>query len=222
MADKFQNKYRIPSARAAFHDYDGGAYFATICTAGMEHFFGEISGGEMKYMEIGMFAAEQIENVSVHYPYAEIPLYVVMPNHVHLIVFIDDTQPGDCRDAIHRVSKLENSKNKKQTVINTDILNSNAPEPDAINRISTMGMDENVGGITGLKNPMLNDNLARIIRWYKGSVSFYARKINSNFAWQSRYHDRIIRDRHEMNRIAEYVENNPYNWATDEYNIIHL
>ena len=49
MSDKFQQKYRIPSARATFHNYDGGAYFVTICTEEMKHFFGEISNMEMKY-----------------------------------------------------------------------------------------------------------------------------------------------------------------------------
>ena len=45
--DKFQDKYRIDSARAWWHDYDGGAYFITICTENREHFFGEIEGGVM-------------------------------------------------------------------------------------------------------------------------------------------------------------------------------
>lgn len=30
--DKFQDQYRIPSARAIWHDYNGGTYFVTICT----------------------------------------------------------------------------------------------------------------------------------------------------------------------------------------------
>ncbi|WP_436414641.1 transposase [Petrimonas sp.] len=208
MSDKFQNKYRIPSARATFHDYDGGAYFITICTAGMEHYFGEISGSEMKYSKMGLFAVKQIENSTLHYPYAEIPLYVVMPNHIHLIIFIDS---ADRRDAIHRVS--DNNRNENQSnIIKPDAMNLDAINSDTINRVST------VGGITGKKNPMLQDNLARVIRWYKGSISFYARKMNSNFAWQTRYHDRIVRDRHEMNRIAEYIENNVINWELDEYN----
>ena len=70
----------------------------------MEHFFGKISDGEMKYSEIGLFAVEQIANITSHYPYAEIPLYVVMPNHVHLIVFIDDISPGASRDVACNVS----------------------------------------------------------------------------------------------------------------------
>ncbi len=41
--DKFQNKYRIPSARANWHDYNGGIYFITICTKNREHYFGEIA-----------------------------------------------------------------------------------------------------------------------------------------------------------------------------------
>ena len=41
--DKYQNKYRIPSARLQTWDYRwAGAYFITICTAGRKHFFGEI------------------------------------------------------------------------------------------------------------------------------------------------------------------------------------
>ena len=40
--DKFKNKYRIQSARAAWHDYSGGTYFVTICTKNREHYFGEI------------------------------------------------------------------------------------------------------------------------------------------------------------------------------------
>ena len=41
--DKFQNRFRIPSARANWHDYNGGIYFVTICTKNREHYFGEIT-----------------------------------------------------------------------------------------------------------------------------------------------------------------------------------
>ena len=58
----FRNKYRIPSARAVWHDYNGGAYFVTICTKDMAHFFGEIVDGEMCLTEIGRCADEQLRN----------------------------------------------------------------------------------------------------------------------------------------------------------------
>src|SRR5690606_17956455 len=50
------------------------------------------------------------------------------------------------------------------------------------------------GGITGNKNPMLHDNLSKIIRWYKGRTTFESHKNHPDFAWQSRFHDHIIRN----------------------------
>lgn len=43
MQEKFKNKYRIPSARLRSWDYgSNAAYFITICTREMQHFFGRI------------------------------------------------------------------------------------------------------------------------------------------------------------------------------------
>ena len=51
--NKFRGRYRIPSARAQWHNYDGGEYFVTICTRDREHYFGEIAGGKMHLSEMG-------------------------------------------------------------------------------------------------------------------------------------------------------------------------
>ncbi len=77
------------SPRADFHDYSGGDYFVTICTNDKRHFFGEIREEEMKFTPIGEYCRDQIDSLSQHYRYVEIPMYVVMPNHVHMIVCID-------------------------------------------------------------------------------------------------------------------------------------
>ena len=88
--EKFQNKYCIPSARANWHDYKGGVYFVTICTKNREHYFGEICPGpQMQLSPIGQYAYNQFINVKTHYPYAKIPLFVIMPDHIHAIVTID-------------------------------------------------------------------------------------------------------------------------------------
>ena len=39
----FRNKFRNDTARALWHDYNGGAYFITICTKNREHYFGDIT-----------------------------------------------------------------------------------------------------------------------------------------------------------------------------------
>ena len=46
-------------------------------------------------------------------------------------------------------------------------------------------------------------NLASIIRGFKTGVTKNARLINPDFAWQSRYHDRIIRNNAEFQRISK-------------------
>ena len=87
--NKFQNKYRIPSARAGWHDYNEGDYFITICTAGHEHYFGKIVNSKMQLNELGQFMEDNIINLQSHYLYAAINSHQVMPNHIHLIVCID-------------------------------------------------------------------------------------------------------------------------------------
>ena len=185
--DKYKNRYRIPSARAAWHDYMGGAYFVTICTKDREFFFGKIENDEMHLSEIGRYANEQFRDVSSNYPYAVIPSYVVMPNHIHAIVIIDDHYDA-CRDAIHRVSESE----------------------------IQMEPTQERGGITARDNPMLYQNLGTVIRGLKARVTHYANEKGLDFAWQSRFHDRIIRDQDDMNETALYVDNNVAKWPEDE------
>lgn len=68
------------------------------------------------------------------------------------------------------------------------------------------------GGITGMKNPMLHNNVSRMIRWYKGRCSFEIRKEDPDFGWQSRFYDRIIRNEQEYHRISNYIIQNPEKW----------
>ena len=198
--DKYKNRYRISSARAAWHDYMGGAYFVTICTKDREFFFGKIENDEMHLSEIGRYANEQFCDVSSNYPYAIIPSYVVMPNHIHAIVIIDDHYDA-CRDAIYRVS---NSIHRVSETICV-------PESEM-----QMRTTQDRGGITGRDNPMLYQSLGTVIRGLKARVTHYAKEKGLDFAWQSRFHDRIIRDQDDMNEAALYVDNNVAKWPEDE------
>lgn len=75
---------------------------------------------------------------------------------------------------------------------------------------------DKTGGITGNKNPMLHNNISRIIRWYKGKCTFEIRKIDPLFKWQSLFHDHIVRDEYSLKTIRKYIQENPSNWETDE------
>ena len=195
--DRFLEKYRIDSARAWWHDYDGGAYFITICTENREHYFGEIEDGKMVLSEIGEYTSQCIEQITQHNPYAEIPMYVIMPNHLHLIVFIVET--------VHAPS--QNTQNNNPTVDETV----HAPSLQS-NRWKDNAVDKEMQLISKQKG-----RLSTAIGGLKSAVTHFANQTPDYFAWQSRFYDRIVRNQPEMNRIATYIENNVANWKDDEF-----
>ncbi|PIP33674.1 hypothetical protein COX22_03060 [Candidatus Falkowbacteria bacterium CG23_combo_of_CG06-09_8_20_14_all_49_15] len=69
------------------------------------------------------------------------------------------------------------------------------------------------GGAAGQYNPMGKKTLGEIIRWYKGRCTFEIRMIKPGFAWQARFYDHIVRDRNALNKIRQYIINNPNNQA---------
>lgn len=147
------------SPRADFHDYSGGTYFITICTRDKRHYFGEIHNGEMYLNAIGEYCEQQLKQISTHYPYAEMALYVIMPNHIHFIVGINRTH-----------------------------------EPCV---------------------PTTRTPLSVVIGGLKRDITLFARRNNIDFAWQSRYHDHIIRGKQDGKRISEYILHNVTQWSLD-------
>jgi len=63
-------------------------------------------------------------------------------------------------------------------------------------------------------------SISSFVAGFKSSVT---RKINAfrqtpfEPVWQSRFHDHIIRDEEEYDRIQLYIVNNPANWNIDEF-----
>ncbi len=101
----FLNKYRIPSARASWHGYNSGIYFVTICTKNREHYFGEIINGEMQLSIIGLIAKKCWQEIPQHFPHVEIPIWVVMPNHIHGIIMIE--QPLETQNYVDMHNPIE-------------------------------------------------------------------------------------------------------------------
>jgi putative transposase len=101
MPDKFQNKYRIPSARASWWDYGKNAgYFVTICTQYRKHYFGEIVEMHMHLTPTGQSVYDCWNEIPKHFPYVLLDEFVVMPNHVHGIIIIDkpEIKNNNCND----------------------------------------------------------------------------------------------------------------------------
>ncbi len=168
---KYRDLYRIPSNRYECHTYDDGVYFVTICTVDRAHFFGEVVDGNMCLNTLGRCVDDHIGRLPELVHYADIPLWVVMPNHVHLLVYIDPLEHEETRER----------------------------------------QEEHFVHISPRKG-----SLGAVVRSLKSGVTKWANEQKMDFAWQTRYHDRIVRTHDELNTIATYIENNPARWAEDE------
>ena len=86
--------------RLKYHDYGaGGAYFITICTKDRKNVFWEnahaIVGEDSILPQIriplsqyGKLAEDTIQAIPTHYHNVRVDRYVIMPNHIHLILFL--------------------------------------------------------------------------------------------------------------------------------------
>ena len=81
------------SPRADFLDYNAGDFFVTICTENKRPYFGNIRNGVMNLSDIGSFVESQLDKAASFCNYITVLMYVVMPNHIHLIVSIPDNNP---------------------------------------------------------------------------------------------------------------------------------
>ncbi len=176
----YKNKYRITSARRPNWDYGShGLYFIIICTKDRIHHFGEIvetvhetqSIVSLQITEIGKVAYKNWLKIPEFHPYVEVDDFVIMPDHIHAILFIN------------KPDKLTWDKAK-------------------------FGPQRN--------------NLASIIRGYKSSVKQYTTLNNTEFQWQPKYYDRVIRSEQEYSNIKGYIYNNVDNWFSNKDNFENL
>ena len=60
--------------------------------------------------------------------------------------------------------------------------------------------------------------LGEIVRVYKAVSTRSVRQTVSAFAWQRNYYEHIIRDEESLNRIRQYILDNPVWWSVDPEN----
>ena len=84
------------SIRLTHYDYaQAGCYFVTLCAVNRECLFGEILAGEMHLNELGMLVQHEWLQTPVLRPNVSLGEWVVMPNHFHGIVQIDEERGLD-------------------------------------------------------------------------------------------------------------------------------
>jgi putative transposase len=61
--------------------------------------------------------------------------------------------------------------------------------------------------------------LPQIVGSYKAGVSRLCHAMGlSDFAWQARFHDHILRSNASLNAVRDYIDHNPQNWLLDPDN----
>ena len=188
-------KHHRRSIRLEGYDYSqAGAYFVTICIKNKENSLGKIIDGEMFVSEIGKIAEKCWNEISTHYPHVQLDKHRIMPNHIHgIIIIIDDVGAEDFQPLRPHTQN-----------------NSNAGVED----------------FQPLHQPKINQyqkiipkSLGSIMRGFKiGVTKWCNHQKYKHFAFQRNYHEHIVRNENELNRIREYIMNNPLQWQFDREN----
>jgi len=192
MPGKYQNKYRIPSARLQTWDYgSNGAYFITVCTLKREHYFGHIINGNMELSDQGKLANKHWLEIPGHFSFVMLDEFIVMPNHIHGIIVID--KPFD----------NENFTNDAVETGHALSLQSQQYEQPKQPHLRFRNQGKNT--------------ISAMVGSYKSAVTKCCNENKLRFGWQSRFHDHIIRDTEELHRIKNYIVSNPANWEEDKF-----
>jgi putative transposase len=86
-------QYHSRSRRLTGWDYASpGVYFVTICTQGHRCWFGEVKDGRMVLNKLGQIAEMYWREIPIHHDNVLIDAFVIMPNHVHGIILIPDSE----------------------------------------------------------------------------------------------------------------------------------
>lgn len=92
--DKYTTHYT--SRRTTGWDYTQRAvYFVTICTHNRARLFGAVRRGRMRLNDVGRIVAEEWRRSETIRAEITMDAFVVMPDHMHGIVWMD---PGDAAD----------------------------------------------------------------------------------------------------------------------------
>ena len=145
----------------------------------------------MHLNKIGLLAQKYWIEISNHFPFVELGNFVIMPNHTHGILIIDKSS---------EINAINNVVDDVETLHCNVSTNVNANKNEQMAKISPKA-----------------GSISTIIRSYKSVVSKNARKIHADFAWQSRFHDHIIRNNNSFIKIQNYITNNPSNWSKDKF-----
>ena len=234
----FRNKYRVETTRLRGWDYSqDGFYFVTICTNNRDCLFGEIVDDIMYLNDFGKIVNDCWFDLPNHYSNIILDAFCIMPNHIHGIIVIDNPPDGTMGSGIvvetgfKPVSTVESTE---PGIVETGLKPVSTVESTELGIVETgfkpvSTVESTEPGIveTGLKpvstigSTSSGNQHHGLFEFMRALKTFSARQINElrntrgETVWQSRFYDHIIRNDESLERIREYILNNPKSWAED-------
>ena len=93
-----------------------GAYFVTICSQNRNCLFGEIVNGKMQLNKYGVIVEGEWRRSEQIRKEIKLDEFIVMPNHLHGIIFIENTVGANGRSPLHLNRKDVAGDNRKYLV----------------------------------------------------------------------------------------------------------
>jgi putative transposase len=182
-------KHQRHTMRLPAYDYtQAGAYFVTIVTYQREGLFDD---PVLRRVVETLWQA-----IPLHFSAVALDEYIVMPNHLHGILWIID---GNRRgEAFARESQSIGDLTMAGLSNHTDSLANASPlhvTPGSLGAI--------IGNFKSITTRRINQ-----IRHSPGGA-----------VWQRNFYDRVIRHERELDAVRQYIRDNPANWALDQENL---
>jgi REP element-mobilizing transposase RayT len=190
---------RRNSIRLAGYDYSrAGAYFVTICVQNQLHLLGAIENGSMICNDAGAMVHEVWQRIPLKFPTTALDEFVVMPNHIHLLLWLDANDVG----AIPR----------------------GRPHDGDDLGATRRGRPQD-GGQAQRPAPTAKPSLPDVMAWFKSltTASYRHEVYDHNWTpypgklWQRSYFDHIVRTEEALAQIRLYIRENPARWNIDRY-----
>ena len=187
-----RDKHHRQSIRLRTYDYSqAGAYFLTLCAWNRECLFGDIIDGNICLNEQGRTVMEEWSRSTAIRREIELDEFIVMPNHIHGIILIHHVGADGVRPEFN-ARHIAGANGRSPLQIRNEPIVCMKPK----------SLSSFMAGFKSVVTKRINEQ-----RLSPGSP-----------VWQRNYYEHIIRNPEEMQRIREYIQNNPMKWEMDENN----
>ena len=223
------------SVRLKGYDYSrAGAYFVTIVTQDRSCLFGEVEATAVRLNDAGRMVQSVWDELSAFYPGVLVDEFVVMPNHVHGIIFL--TGVASVSALVRASPRDAGSYPNEQPTADTDVWTTPGDSLGPADRISGVGRQPVQAPGSGqewgpgqARGPAPTEpviSLADVVhrfktmttRRYAGAVKNAGWTPFRGRLWQRNYYEHIIRNDAALDRTRRYVVENPARWGADEEN----